>query len=183
MDTPLLQETPAVLDARQKWRYTGRVRPTFAEPIGSGQESVWDFPRPPVIERVDQHLEVRCDDTVIAATTGGVRVLETAGAPTYYFPPDDVDMAIVRTGDIVSLCEWKGAAQALLIDDVEVGWRYVQMFPAFRDLYLWPSFYPARVACFVGNEQAKPQPGGFYGGWVTADLAGPIKGSPNSEGW
>ncbi|MEM7362434.1 MAG: DUF427 domain-containing protein [Pseudomonadota bacterium] len=183
MDIPLLQEPRAVISARDKWQYNGRQRPPFADPVSEGQESVWDFPRPPAIERVEPALEVRHGDKVIAATRGGVRVLETAGAPTYYFPPEDVDMAIVKTGDVVSLCEWKGAAQSLLIDGDEIGWRYAQMFPAFKDLYLWPSFYPAKVACFVGTEAVKPQPGGFYGGWVTSNLVGPIKGVPGSAGW
>ncbi len=183
MDVPLLEEPKAVIDAREKWRYNGRTQPSFADPVGEGQESVWDFPRPPVVQPVQQTLRVTHNTTVIAETNHGVRVLETAGAPTYYFPPADVDMQAVRTGDVVSLCEWKGAAQSLLIDDAEVGWRYVQMFPAFSDLYLWPSFYPAQITCFVGDEQVAPQPGGFYGGWVTSNLAGPIKGDPDSAGW
>ena len=121
---------------------------------------------------------------VIADTTSGVRVLETAGAPTYYFPPADVDPTIVSYGEVTSLCEWKGAAQTANLPDVaNAGWRYVQMFEEFAALYQWPSFYPSRVRCFVGDEQATPQPGGFYGGWVTKNLTGPIKGEPGSNYW
>ena len=183
MDAPLLEESSALLDARGKWQHVGQHRPPFADSVMDGQESVWDFPRPPRIEDVTQHLTVKHGDGVIASTHHGIRVLETAGAPTYYFPPSDVDMSTVKAGDVVSLCEWKGAAQALLIDGIEIGWRYVQMFPAFKDLYLWPSFYPSRIACSVGTEKVEPQPGGFYGGWVTSKLAGPIKGGPGSAGW
>ena len=93
-------------------------------------------------------------------------------------------MAELTFGDMNSVCEWKGVAQSCSVGGREdVGWRYARMFPAFLDLYLWVSFYPGRVDCFVDDEQARPQPGGFYGGWVTDDLAGPIKGGANSASW
>lgn len=176
--------TREVLLARERWRYRGEARPTFAAVPASGQESVWDFPRPPRIEPVSARLRVLAHGRVIADTCNGVRVLETAGAPTFYFPPADTDQTAIEYGDITSLCEWKGAAQELTAAGIaHAGWRYVHMYPEFDSLYEWPSFYPGRVDCFVGDEQVRPQPGGFYGGWVTDDLAGPIKGEANSSAW
>ena len=82
------------------------------------------------------------------------------------------------------MCEWKGVAQPLVIAGVVgAGWRYVEMFPEFADLYQWIAFYPDKFECFVGKERVTPQPGGYYGGWVTRKIAGPIKGEPGSGGW
>jgi len=180
---PLLEETEEILAARAKWQFTGKTRPEFAETPGVNQESVWDYPRPPVIEDVNKHLEVRHNSQVIAATTSGKRVLETAGAPAYYFHSKDINRKLGEARDIVSTCEWKGLAQAITIDGAEIGWRYVQMFPAFKELYLWMSFYPSKVDCYLDNQLVQAQPGGYYGGWVTNDLVGPIKGNPGSQGW
>jgi len=180
----LLQVSDTVLQARRKWRYTGVARPAFAASPAQGQISVWDFPRPPRIESVDKTLLVRADGQEIACTNEGVRVLETAGAPTYYFPPDAVCADALSYGDEASLCEWKGEAQVIHVGAVEnAGWRYLRMFPEFADLYLWPSFYPGMLECFVDGEPAAAQAGGYYGGWVTRDLCGPIKGEPGSANW
>jgi uncharacterized protein (DUF427 family) len=136
------------------------------------------------LEPVAAPLEVRHGDAVVAATRHGVRVLETAGAPTYYFPPDDVDEARLRRTAGASLCEWKGLAASFALDDVDpAAWRYEQTFPEFAAIRNWYAFYPARLACFVGSEQVRPQPGGYYGGWVTAALKGPIKGGPGTGHW
>ena len=181
---PVLPESPQILEARRKWRFTGAQRPDFAEPADDDQESVWDFPRPPVVQKVAQSLRVLHEGQLIAETRQGVRVLETAGAPTYYFPPSDVDLTLLSFGELSSICEWKGVAQEVHVAGIEnAGWRYVRMFEAFADLFEWVSFYPARLSCFVGDEQVSPQPGGYYGGWVTANLVGPIKGAPGSAGW
>ena len=180
---PVLPEPEHILEARSRWQFTGATRPDFAETPGADQVSVWDFPRPPVIMPCTQRLSVYAGDELIAETRQGVRVLETAGAPTYYFPPQDI-VAELEFGEMSSVCEWKGVAQSCAYAGTpDVGWRYARMFPAFLDLYLWVSFYPNRLDCFVDDEQARPQPGGFYGGWVTDDLAGPIKGGPQSSGW
>ena len=152
VDIPLLTANQAVLAARQKWQYNGQSRPAFAETVGEHQESVWDYPRPPIMQHVEQQISVRYKDSLIAETSQGVRVLETAGAPTYYFPPEDVDMHHVIAGDVTSLCEWKGAAQSLLIADLEIGWRYVQMFPEFMDLYLWVSYTGKQIFCYVQGD-------------------------------
>ena len=181
---PILPTSQMILQAREKWQYTGAQRPDFAEPTEPGQESVWDYPRPPRIEPVPLPVTVLYQDQIVASTTRAVRVLETAGAPTIYFPPEDVNEALVEFGEPTSICEWKGLAQAIHVGDIrDAGWRYMQMFSEFTDLYLWPSFYPGKLDCIVGEEQARPQPGGYYGGWVTDNIRGPIKGEPGSGGW
>lgn len=181
---PILPANPAILQARAKWQYTGQKRPAFAQHPEPGQESVWDYPRPPRIETVSAPIKVMSGELVVAATTAAKRVLETAGAPTYYIPPDDIDTSLVEFGEPASICEWKGLAQSLHVDgQADAGWRYIQMFEEFAELYQWPSFYPTKLKCFVGEEQVTAQPGGYYGGWVTRALMGPIKGSPDSSGW
>jgi uncharacterized protein (DUF427 family) len=193
-DIPMVQETGEIRAIRNKWQFNGKIRPDFAEPLlgqaeapqaqlASRLESVWDYPRPPAIQPVQQVLEVKHKGRTVAKTRQGRRVIETAGAPTYYFPPQDVKTGLLSLGTAGSLCEWKGYSQPLLLDDKEIGWRYVRMFPQFQSLYLWPSFYPSEVDCFIDGEQVSPQTGGYYGGWVTKNLVGPIKGAPGSQGW
>jgi len=180
----IIQPTPMVESARAKWRYTGADRPPFADTPGPGQESVWDFPRPPRIEPGDRPLRVLLGEAELAHTTRGMRVLETAGAPTFYFPPDDVNTDLLRrTGDSFH-CEWKGISEELAANGVNpAGWVLTQAYPDFRDLLGWYAFYPQALACYVDEERALSQPGGYYGGWVTADIAGPIKGVPGSGSW
>lgn len=180
---PLIEDTAQLVAARKSWRYRGDSRPDFALTPDVHQESVWDYPRPPQLQSCKQLLEVRHQNNILASTQNGVRVLETAGAPTYYFPPGDVLVDLIGDGGS-SICEWKGRAQGLSITGIHnAAWRYVRMFPAYRDLYLWVSFYPAILDCYVDDELATPQPGGYYGGWVTANIVGPIKGEPGSQGW
>jgi uncharacterized protein (DUF427 family) len=182
--TKLLPETAEILAARAKWQFRGRERPEFAESPRDGQTSVWDFPRPPIIQACPERLRVLIRGQEVAATNRGVHVIETAGAPTYYFPPLDVDTDRLEFVDYLSLCEWKGLAEQINVDGIaNAGWRYVQVFEEFYELANWMSFYPAKVECFVGDERATAQPGGYYGGWVTKDLAGPIKGLPGSQAW
>lgn len=179
-----MDPTPAILRARARWIYRGDRRPSFAEETVPGEESVWDFPRPPVIEPVGARLEVLTADSIVAATERGVRVLETAGAPTYYFPPEDVRCDVLVPLPGRSLCEWKGRAVSFGLGTVApAGWSYEDTFPEFVALEGWFAFYPARLACSVGGERVQSQPGGYYGGWVTSRLKGPIKGAPGTEGW
>jgi uncharacterized protein (DUF427 family) len=184
----VLEVTPAVLRLRAKWRYRGIERPGFAEPVAPGDESVWDFPRPPRSEPVAAPLRVEHGERVLAATGRGIRILETAGAPTYYFPPEDVESTLLVDVADQSLCEWKGLATGFRLYDqpdgsAAAGWRYEQTFPEFTSIRGWSAFYPGVLACFIGDEQVRPQPGGYYGGWVTERLRGPIKGEPGSESW
>jgi uncharacterized protein (DUF427 family) len=172
---------------RAKWRWTGAARPEFAAAAGPGQESVWDYPRPPRLERDARVVEVRAGGALVARTERAFRVLETASPPTFYLPRSDVaaELAPVPGG---SRCEWKGEARYW---DVRAGdacearaaWSYPDPFEEFAPLAGYLSFHPARFECTVGGVVARPQPGGFYGGWVTPELAGPFKGEPGSEGW
>lgn len=135
------------------------------------------------MEDVPITMTVRSKTKVLAQTDRGRRVLETAGAPTYYFPPEDVIVTVTADGSR-SMCEWKGVAESLSVPGIaNVGWRYVEMFPEFQTLHQWIAFYPTTVDCYLGGELVTPQPGGYYGGWVSADLAGPIKGEPGSSSW
>ena len=168
------------------WKYRGNERPSFAIEPGPGQESVWDYPRPPAVETSDETVEVHSGERIIARTTRAVRVLETASPPTYYLPLDDVDASILVAVQGRSFCEWKGAAHYLALQDnpgVPVAWGYRSPALRFAALAEHVSFYPGRVACLVDEEPVRPQPGGFYGGWLTDRIAGPVKGEPGTGHW
>ncbi|MEM1129229.1 MAG: DUF427 domain-containing protein [Pseudomonadota bacterium] len=151
-------------------------------------ENVQDYPRPPALERVSQRLSVRLGGAIAADTTNGYRVLETHHAPTYYFPPDDVEADLVPAAGR-SLCEWKGLARFF---DVTAGgvtarraaWAYDAPSADFRPIKGFLAFYAGWVeACFVGDLRVVPQPGDFYGGWVTPNLLGTPKGARGTEHW
>jgi uncharacterized protein (DUF427 family) len=163
-------------------------RPT-PDAVTAGQESAWDYPRPPRLERVRRRLRVVLGGEVIAETTRGSRVLETSHPPNYYFPPDDIAPgALDRTGG-ASFCEFKGRAHYFTVKgaammESEAAWGYDEPSPAFAALAGHVAFYAGRMdACFVDDELVVPQPGGFYGGWITSDVAGPFKGGPGTRGW
>jgi uncharacterized protein (DUF427 family) len=158
-------------------------------PPKSGQESVWDYPRPAILEDTDKHLKVICNGIVLAETTRGKRVLETSHPPTYYFPPEDIKLEYLMETPKKNLCEWKGAYQYY---DIKIGdklltyaaWRYFQPTPNFAPMQEYYGFIAALMdACYVNNELVKPQSGDFYGGWITADIVGPFKGEPGTWGW
>ena len=168
------------------WNYRGQKRPDFAVEPGAGQESAWDYPRPPVARPCPKRVEVRNGDSLIAATRNSVRLLETASPPTFYLPPDDVDESLLVAVAGSSICEWKGAAEYFALPDapdVPVAWRYPRPRARFEKLKNYMAFYPGRVACFVDGERVAPQPGGFYGGWITAEVVGPFKGQPGTGHW
>ena len=156
---------------------------------GPGQESVWDYPRPPRVEPVSQRIRVVVGRRVLADTLAAKRVLETAGAPVYYIPPVDVDVTLLTPTSRTSTCEWKGIAGYFDFDDGDrhipaIAWTYRDPRPGFEAIRGHLAFYAAKVdEARVGDERATPQPGGFYGGWVTRAITGPIKGEPGSEGW
>lgn len=169
------------------WQYRGQKRPPFAEEPAPGQESVWDYPRPPALVASDSLVEVRAGDALLARTDRALRVLETASPPTYYLPPDCVEWSLlVKTADL-SFCEWKGQATYWALQDQPdrgiVAWSYDAPHERFADLDGFLSCYPGRVACYVDGERVTPQPGGFYGGWVTSRIAGPVKGDPGTGHW
>jgi uncharacterized protein (DUF427 family) len=165
--------------------------PAGVAPIqpGPGQESVWDYPRPPRIETVPERIRVLVDGVTIADSIRAQRVLETAGPPVYYLPPDDVRMDLLTPSSHGSVCEWKGAASyhTLVLPGRtvrSVAWSYRDPNPVFERIRDHLAFYPARVdEAWVGAERATPQPGGFYGGWVTSRVVGPFKGGPGTGHW
>lgn len=163
-----------------------RPVPTLPE---TGQESVWAYPRPAVVEPTPRRLRVVLADRVLAETTRGFRVLETSHPPTYYFPPDDVALAYLRPVQDSSRCEWKGDARYF---DVVVGdrvasaaaWSYPHPSATFRRIKNHIAFYAGAMdSCWVDEEQARAQEGGFYGGWITSHIAGPFKGGPGTRMW
>ena len=168
------------------WKHRGQRRPEFALTPGPGQESVWDYPRPPVLDDVGGVVEVFHGDRLIARSERALRILETASPPTVYVPPDSVDLEQLVTVDQVSFCEWKGAASywALVDDPAQVvGWSYAEPRPRFQKITGWFSFYPSRLHCLLDGESVRPQGGGFYGGWVTDSIVGPWKGDAGTAGW
>jgi uncharacterized protein (DUF427 family) len=165
------------------------MRPQPATP-GPGQESVWDYPRPPRLERVNQRIRVVFGGQTIASSLRTFRVLETSHPPTYYLPPEDIiDGALQPSGTRPSWCEWKGVAVYFTVvggdyEATDAAWAYPQPSVGFTDMADHVAFYCSLMdECWVGDEQATPQPGGFYGGWVTSQVVGPFKGVPGSRGW
>jgi uncharacterized protein (DUF427 family) len=155
-----------------------------------GQESVWDYPRPPRVEPVAARIRVVVDGPDLVSTGRAGRVLETAGAPVWYLPGDDVQAGLLRpVRGYRTHCEWKGEATYfdLVVGDATVrraAWTYEHPSPGYEQLRERIAFYAGRVdVATVDGERARPQPGGFYGGWITDDVAGPFKGEPGTEGW
>jgi uncharacterized protein (DUF427 family) len=160
---------------------------------GPGQESVWDYPRPPRLEQSGRELTVRAGEVLVARTSAAFRVLETSHPPTWYLPTTSiVDAVLRRSGAPSTTCEWKGPAtywDALLADGggerVIQGavWSYERPTRPFLDIAGYLAFSPSDFECAVDGEIARPQEGGFYGGWITSDVVGPFKGIPGSWGW
>jgi uncharacterized protein (DUF427 family) len=170
------------------WRYTGRDRPPFATTPAPDQESVWDYPRPPRIERDGREVTVAADGIEIARTTRALRVLETASPPTFYLPRNDVKVALLQAAEGSSCCEWKGRAAYWSVRTADrllpgVAWSYPEPLPGFEALRDHIAFYPAPLDCRVNGQRVLPQPGRFYAGWITPEVVGPFKGGPASAGW
>jgi uncharacterized protein (DUF427 family) len=159
------------------------------ETAGPGQESVWDYPRPPRLERTDQRIEIVLGGVTVASTTAAYRVLETSHPPTYYLPAEAFLPGSLRPAAGSSFCEWKGTAAYLdVLGGTEVApraaWTYPHPTPPFAALTGHVAVYPAPMdRCTVDGEVVEPQPGGFYGGWVTSRVVGPFKGGPGSHSW
>jgi uncharacterized protein (DUF427 family) len=154
-----------------------------------GQESVWDYPRPPRHEPVSRRIRIIFNGAMIVDTVGARRVLETSHPPVYYIPPSDILPGALVPAAGTTWCEWKGQAAyfSLAVGQrrVErVAWSYLNPTPAFVAIAGYVAFYAGPMdACFVGEEKVRPQPGNFYGGWITSDVVGPFKGEPDSAGW
>jgi len=176
------------------WNFSGGERPRFAFAPCPGQESVWDYPRPPRIVPDPRRVIVRAGDRVLADTVGAHRVLETASPPTFYLPPEDVVLEALAALEQTSHCEWKGMARYFALAEAlarspahapteAIAWCYPAPTTAFESLCNHLAFYPGRVECTVDGEHVRSQPGGFYGGWITGEIVGPWKGEPGTGGW
>ena len=155
---------------------------------GPGQESVWDYPRPPKLEASSRRVRVLFAGTVIAESSKAYRVLETSHPPAWYIPREDVRGEFLLSGQGSSHCEWKGVAAywSVKVGDqvsVNAAWSYQHPSPPFAPIQGHLSFYPSRCECYVDEERVQPQPGDFYGGWITSHVVGPFKGGPGSRGW
>jgi uncharacterized protein (DUF427 family) len=158
---------------------------------GPGQESVWDYPRPPRVESVSKHVRVVFNGTVIIDTNRALRVLETSHPPVYYLPKADLRMEFFTelSPGRDTFCEFKGKARYF---DLEVNgqraqavaWTYPEPVRGYETLKDHLAIYPSRMeACYIGDEKIQSQEGDFYGGWITSDIVGPFKGGPGTWGW
>ena len=156
---------------------------------GPGQESVWDYPRPPRLEDTDKHVQIVFNGVAIADTHSAKRVLETSHPPVYYIPPSDIKMEHLLLTPKSSWCEFKGRAAyyTVVVGDKQApdaAWFYPDPTSTFAALKNYVAFYSHLMdACYVNGDQVQPQPGDFYGGWVTSDIVGPFKGGPGTWGW
>lgn len=168
------------------------MRRQHREEPGPGQLSVWDFPRPPALVQWHEHVVVRFGGRQIAESTEAWSVLETSHPPTYYLPRASFAAGTLRPAAGSSLCEWKGVAAYFDVLDGPDGdqmapraaWTYPDPTPAFASLRDHVTVYPAAMdACLVDGVEVIPQPGAFYGGWITPRVVGPFKGAPGTLGW
>jgi uncharacterized protein (DUF427 family) len=169
--------------------------PPHAVAPGPGQESVWDYPRPPRVEASTRLVEVYFGGIRLAETRRSMRVLETSHPPVYYVPPEDVRMELLVASDQRSWCEWKGLASYYHVVALarpghagrraeNAAWYYPDPTVPYKEIRGAIAFYPGAMdACLVDGEAVVAQPGGFYGGWITRDVVGPFKGEPGSSHW
>jgi uncharacterized protein (DUF427 family) len=174
--------------ARDQWRWQGRERPPFAAVPQAGQESVWDYPRPPAIVADSREVTIHWGGLEVARTRRAVRVLETSHPPSFYLPRADVRGEFLVAAGGSSFCEWKGPASYWSLIDGDrqlprVAWSYPKPLPGAEAIADCVAFYPTELDCRVDGARVRPQPGGFYGGWITPELVGPFKGERGSEGW
>ncbi|KAL9604004.1 MAG: hypothetical protein Q9219_000766 [cf. Caloplaca sp. 3 TL-2023] len=152
--------------------------------------NVHNFPRPPLLEKTPRHLQIKWNNHLIADTKDAYWVLETTHPPTYYLPSDSILSPLIRSPHS-SYCEWKGRATYWSITNPSNTaetvrnriWSYTQPTKGFESIKDYLSFYAGPWDCYVDGERVEPQPGDFYGGWVTSDIEGPIKGGPGTWGW
>jgi uncharacterized protein (DUF427 family) len=166
---------------RSLWEYHGQKRPEFAIKPKDGQESVWDYPRPPKLDSDSREVLVIFANKIIAHSTKAIRILETASPPTFYMPPSDINTDYLKKTVGESKCEWKGEAiyWDVIVDKEKIeraAWSYPKPFQDFCNIKSYFAFYPGKLHCFVDGERVQPQPGGFYGGWLTKEIVGPVKG-------
>ncbi|MGK7938103.1 MAG: DUF427 domain-containing protein [Xenococcaceae cyanobacterium] len=154
-----------------------------------GQESVWDYPRPPRLESSPKKIQVVFNEIIIAESQNTYRVLETSHPPVYYIPPEDIRLEYLSKTERQSYCEWKGVAGYYTLTvgertEVNTAWFYPNPTETFTPIQNYVAFYPSRMdACYVDGEKVQSQPGDFYGGWITKDIVGPFKGGAGTWGW
>lgn len=155
-----------------------------------GQESVWDYPRPPRLEKSPKQIKIVVNDIAIADSGNAYRVLETSHPPVYYIPTADIKTEYLKvSSQRQSFCEWKGFASYydLIVGERQIlnaGWYYPQPTEYFAPIQNYVAFYPSKMdACYVDGELVQAQAGDFYGGWITKDIVGPFKGEAGSWGW
>jgi uncharacterized protein (DUF427 family) len=157
----------------------------------SGQESVWDYPRPPRFELCHKQIRIISSGLILADSVRAFRVLETSHPPSYYIPPEDVNLEFLEQNSASSYCEFKGEAAYYDLKNgaKNVAWFYPNPTKAYAAIAAYLAFYPSRVklqtgdGCFVNDEQVTPQAGNFYGGWITSDIVGPFKGEAGTQSW
>ena len=163
--------------------------PVSPDSVAPGQESVWDYPRPPRAEPTSRHIRIAHGGMALAETSSSIRTLETSHPPTYYVPQIDIAVSLLAESDRTSFCEWKGHAvywTVAIAGSVfrDVGWSYPDPTRGFTMLRDHIAFYAAPFDPSLFDEvQVVPHPGGFYGGWITPDVVGPFKGVPGSSFW
>ena len=156
---------------------------------GPGQESVWDYPRPPRLELTTSRVVVEFGGEVVADTRSAIRCLETSHPPAFYIPPADVRSEFLVASERTSYCEWKGEARYVSLRAggriaENAAWYYAQPSAGYHELAGYYAFYPQRVdRCSVDDEVVRSQAGDFYGGWITNSVVGPFKGEPGTTGW
>lgn len=150
---------------------------------------MWDYPRPPRLEPTPRHIQVVFNGVTLADTRRAYRLLETSHPPVYYIPPEDIQMQHLQPSDHATFCEWKGHAAyySVVVGDRQApnaAWYYPNPPAAYQALQNYLAFYPQLMeACYVDGELARPQPGKYYGGWITNDVVGPFKGEPGTQWW
>src|ERR1700753_786636 len=113
-----------------------RPRP---DPVKPGQESVWDYPRPPRLEAFGGAITIELGGQTIASTTRAWRVLETSHPPTYYLPRAAFANGVLRPAAGQSWCEWKGRASYFDLvtptrQAARAGWTYERPAAPFAAL-------------------------------------------------
>lgn len=155
----------------------------------AGQESVWDYPRPPRVETSNRRIRVIFNGVTLIDSQHTYRILETSHPPTFYIPQDDAKMEYFTRTNRRTICEFKGGA---LYWTIQVGdkiaenaaWCYPDPTSDFAVIKDYVALYPGKMdACYVDDEQVQAQKGDFYGGWITSEIVGPFKGGSGTWGW
>ncbi|MFP8488546.1 DUF427 domain-containing protein [Gracilimonas sp. Q87] len=178
MSTKINGEDPS----RSGWKYYGQKRPEFAEEPKDGQESVWDYPRPPAVDKESREVLVIFENKIIARSTSALKLKETGHPPSIYVPKGDINSDYLKKSQGLTRCEWKGEATFwnVVVDDKiaeQAAWCYPQPNKEYNNIKSYFSFYPSKLFCYLNGEHVEPQPGNFYGGWVTKEIVGPVKGA------